>query len=192
MAEGAKQRDAAVRSKRLFNDAAIDRLLNQVGKRHYPPTLDREALATALECVAQIYSDRRFVGDQPSDRKILKRVELILSTARRLHNLVPALDGSGNEDADPLFRLMRTAANDIGGPTDARHAIEGARLIVALFDRILQDRSYSRGWNRHPSAELWLIKDALPKIYTQQCCRSFLMSRDKYTNLPSGPWNSFH
>jgi hypothetical protein len=188
MAEGAKRTEAAARSNRRFNDAVIDRILHQVGDGLCPPTLDREALVAALERVAQSYSMQRYLDDQPSDRKMLQQVERILSTARRLDNLLPTLDGSGSEDPDPLWRLMRTAASDIGDPASAAwQAIEGVRLSVALFHKILQDRSYSLGWNGHPSAESWLIEDALPKIYEQHFGRSFRMSRDKLTGLPSGP-----
>jgi hypothetical protein len=187
MAEGAKQRDAAARSNRRFNDAAIDGLLNRIWKVRCPPTLDREALATALERVAQSYSTQHFLDDQPSDRKMLKRVERILRTARLLGDLLPTLGGSGSEDADPLFRSMRMAANDIGDPAAARCAIEGARLNDAIFDKILQEEYYRLGWNGHPSAESWLIKDALPKIWVQQFGRPYRMSRDKSTRRPSGP-----
>jgi hypothetical protein len=43
MNEGANKREAAAQASRLFNEAAIERILNNVGKQHWPPMLDREA-----------------------------------------------------------------------------------------------------------------------------------------------------
>ena len=81
MAEGAKQAEAVPR----FNDAALDQILNTVGERYWPPTLNREALRAALESASRILSHLGFLVDRrPPPRKMHKRVVDIRNTAKEL------------------------------------------------------------------------------------------------------------
>jgi hypothetical protein len=187
MNEGANKREAAAQASRLFNEAAIERILNNVGKQHWPPTLDREALTAALERVARLYPDWHTLDNQPSDGGMRKRVELIHKTARKLVTLLPKASGLDGEDLDPLMRLLLTAACDGGNEADARRAIKSVSSVVTMCNTILQNNLYSLNWSGHRSAESWLIGDALPNLYAQHFDRQFAMSRDKSTRLPGGP-----
>jgi hypothetical protein len=185
LAEAGKKAEAAAQASRMFNVTAVDGILNAVGKRHWPATLNRETLTADLERAARVYPIWHLLDHQPSDRAMLKRVERINSTARRLIKLLPALDSSGGE-GDPLMRLLLTAADDGRDDSNIRGAIESVSLIVARSDKILKDFR-SLGWGGHRSAESWLIGEALPKIYERHFARPFRISRDKVTRQPGGP-----
>lgn len=186
LAEAAKKAEAAAQASRLFNVTAVDRILNAVGKRYWPATLNRETLTADLERVARVYPIWHLLDHQPSDRVMLKRVERVNSTARRLVKLLPALDCSRGENRDPVMRLLLTAVDDGHDVSNVRGAIAGVSLIVALSDKILRDFR-SLGWRGRPSAERWLISEALPKIYERHFARPFRIARDKATRQPSGP-----
>jgi hypothetical protein len=186
LAEAAEKAEAAAQASRLLNVTAVHRILNAVGKRRWPPTLNRETLTAELERAARIHSIWHLLDHQPSDRVMLKRLERINRTARRLVKLLPAIDSSGGENRDPLMRLLLTAADDGHDITNIRGAIEGVPSIAALSDKMLR-HSRSLGWGGHRSAESWLIGEALPKIYAQHFARPFRISRDRATRQPSGP-----
>jgi hypothetical protein len=189
LAEAAKKAEAAALASRLFNVTAVDGILDAVGKRHWPATLNRESLTAELERAARVYPIWHLLDHQPSDRAMLKRVELVNSTARKFAKLLPALDRSGGEDRDPLMRLLLTAVadgRDVSNIRNIRGAIEDVSFIVAASDKVLRNfRGLS--WGGHRSAESWLIGEALPKIYERHFVRPFRISRDKATGQPSGP-----
>lgn len=186
LAEASKKAETEAQASRLFNEAAIDRILDAVGKRWRPPTLNREALTADLERAARAYPIRHLLDHQPSDLAMRKRAERINSAARRLASLLPAFDSSGGE-CDPLMRLfLMTGVDDGRDSSSIRGAIESVPLIVAGSDKILRDFR-SLGWGGHRSAESWLIGEALPKIYERHFARSFGMSRNEVTRQPDGP-----
>jgi hypothetical protein len=183
LAQGAEKAEAMARASRLFNDADIDRILSAVGKRYWPPTLNRAALAAALEGIAKTYRTWRFLDHQPPDGEMRKRVERINSTAKKLGRLLPAPDSPGGEDLDPLMKFFLVAGG--GGDVDVRRAIEGVWLIKAISDQVLRDKLYDLGWAGRRSAERWLISDALPGVYTTHFSRRFGITRSN--GRPSGP-----
>jgi len=186
LAEAAKKAEAAAQASRLFNVTAVDRILDAVGKRHWPATLNRETLTADLERVAQIYPIWHSLDHRPSDRATLERIERVNSTARRLDKLLPAPDCSTGQNGDPLMRLLLTAVDDGCDVSRIRDAIAGVSLIVARSDKILRGFR-GLGWRGRRSAESWLISEALPKIYEGHFARPFRISRDKATRQPSGP-----
>jgi hypothetical protein len=186
LAEAARKTEAAAQAHRLFNDAALDRILDAVGKRYWPPTLNPEIFTADLERVARVYPIWHMLDHQPSDRAMLKRVERLNSTARRLVKLLPALDSSQSENRDPLMRLLLAAVGDGRDVSNIRGAIRGVPLIVCVSNEILRDFR-NLGWSGHRSAESWLIGEALPKIYERHFGRPFRISRDRATRQPSGP-----
>ena len=150
MSEGAKKAEAA-RSNHCFNDAALEQILNAVGKRCWPPTLNREALRAALERVSRIYPTWDLLVDRrPPPGKTRKRVEDIANTVKKLTRLLPAVTTPDDEDLDPLMRLMLRAADDEG----ARRAIEGVQLIGTICGTILQNKLYGLDLTCATSQEL--------------------------------------
>jgi len=187
LAEAAKKAEATARASRLFNPTAVDRILDAVGKRYWPPTLNRENLTEDLERSARIHSIWDLLGHQPSDRVMLKRVERLNSSAKRFGRTLPSIDNPAGENSDPLMRLLLRAADDGSGIPKIQGAVDGARFIAAISDEILNDFP-NLGWDGQQSAESWLISQALPKIYAQHFARPFRMSRQRTKpRHPSGP-----
>jgi hypothetical protein len=186
LADAFEKREAAAQASRLFNVTAVNRILDAVGKRYWPATLNRETLTADLEDAARVYPVWHLLDHQPSDRAMLRKAERVKNTAGRLAELLPVLGSSSGENRERLMRLLLGAVDDSRDVSNIHGVIAGLPSIVAASDRILRDFP-SLGWGGRRSAERWLIGEALPKIYERHFVRSFRISRDKATRQPSGP-----
>jgi hypothetical protein len=173
--------DAGVQAERLFNNTAIDRLTTAVGR---PPS-DRDALADELERLARIHSLWRDVNNQPPNGKIREWLDSFVGTVSRVRSLLAHPPG---EDHEFLAKLIFIAGQDRHDISQVRHAIEGVQVLEAIFGKLLRDKSYSldRIGSRNAAAH-WLIGEALAGVYEKYFDRKFAYSRDKITNMPSGP-----
>jgi hypothetical protein len=173
--------DAAVQAERLFNNSAIDRLTTAVGG---PPS-DHDALADELECLGRIHSLWRDVNNQPPNGEIREWLDSFVRTVSRVRFLLAHPPGDNHKF---LAKFIFIAGQDRHDISQVRHAIEGVQVLEATFGRLLHDKSYGldRIGSRNDAAH-WLIGEALPGVYEKYFGRKFAYSRDKITNMPSGP-----
>jgi hypothetical protein len=176
-----QERHAAVQAERLFNNSAIDRLITAVGT---PPS-DRDALADELERLTRIHSLWRDANDQPTVRVIGTWLAGFVGAVSRARDFLAHPPG---DDHQCLEKLIFIAGQDRHDISQVRHAIEGVEVLEATFGRFLRDKLYGLdrigSWN---AAAHWLIGKALPRVYEKYFGREFAYSRDKITNMPSGP-----
>jgi len=187
MAQWAEKRAAYDRANRLFNDGAIDRIINAVGVRYRPPTLQREAMAADLERVARNYSFRHEANDRPPDGKARKWFESLASDLARVRH---RLANPPRNEPDLLRRSMFLTNVDPDDIGKIRNILDGIRLVETTLDKILREKSYGLGRIGSPLGSpenSWLIGKALRKVFEEYFGRKFGMSLNKKTKEPSSP-----
>ena len=178
---GTKNGSLSVEASRLFNDAALDRIVTAVDK----PPLERDGFVKELERVAKNYSIRCEINDQPPAGKVRKWLAANVSAARRLRKLHDRPPGGANH----LEKLIFFASHGRHNTSQFRRAIEMIQMVEAIYGKLLRDKPYGldRVGSTYAAAEHWLIGEALPRVYAQYFGDEFGYSRDKVTGDPSGP-----
>ena len=179
--------DARARAKRLFSEAAIDRIINAVGIRHCPQTLQREAMAADLDRVARHYSFRHEANDRPPDGEAREWFDGLASDLARVRL---RLANPPRNDPDLLHRSMILADVDPDDIGKIRNTFDAIAFAKTILDKILRAESYGLGriGSRLGSPEnSWLIGEALPKVFEQHFGQPCGMARDKSTKEPNSP-----
>jgi integrase len=185
--QSAQKAEADARANRLFNEAAIDRIINAVGIRHCPQTLQREAMAADLERIARHYSFRDEANDRPPEGEACEWFDGLASDLARVRL---RLASPPRNDPDLLHRSMILADVDPDDVGKIRNTFDGISFAKTILDKILQAESYGLGriGSRLGSPEnSWLIGEALPKVFEQHFGQPCGMARDKSTKKPSSP-----
>ena len=172
--------ESSVEASRLFNDAALDRIVTAVGK----PLLQRDGFVKEFERVAKNYSIRCEVNDQPPDGKVRRWLAANVSAARRLRKLHDRPPGG----AKYLAKLIFIASHDRHNTSQLRRAIVSIQIVEAIYGKLLREPyGLDRIGSTYAAAEHWLIGQALPRVYTKYFGVEFGYSRDTVTGDPSGP-----
>jgi integrase len=185
--EAAEKARLEALANRLFNDAAIDRIIDAVGLRHYPQTLQREALAAELERVARNYSFRHEANDRPPDGEAREWFDGLASDLAKVRHRLP---NPPRNDPDLLRRSMILADVDPDDIGKIENAFDGIRVAERVLGKILRKEAYGLGriGSQSGSPEnSWLIGEALPKVFEAHFGQKFGMSRNKKTKKPDGP-----
>jgi hypothetical protein len=153
--------ESSVEASRLFNVAALDRIVTAVGK----PPLERDGFVQELERVAKNYSIRCEVNDQPPDGKVRKWLAANVSAARRLRKLHDRPPGGANY----LEKLIFIASHGRHNTPQFQRAIEMIQMLEVIYGKLLRDKPYGlyRIGSKYAAAEHWFIGEDLPRFYTQ-------------------------
>jgi hypothetical protein len=172
--------EASVRTNRVFNEEAVDRIVQKVGR----PTSDRGALAARLERLPETFASWDFVNDRPPDGKTEEWFNALEHDLRSVYQRWANPVGG---DADILRRSMVTYGLDPDKIEKVLNIFEGLPLATSTVRDIIQDKSYRRGRIESLTAEHWLIGEALPLIYSQHFCGKVGLARNKKTKKPDTP-----
>ena len=123
--------ESSVEASRLFNDAALDRIVTAVGK----PLLQRDGFVKEFERVAKNYSIRCEVNDQPPDGKVRRWLAANVSAARRLRKLHDRPPGG----AKYLAKLIFIASHDRHNTSQLRRAIVSIQIVEAIYGKLLRE-----------------------------------------------------
>jgi len=187
MAQWAEKRAGDARANRLFNGLAIDQIINAVGLRYCPPTLQREGLAAALERVARHYSFRHEANDRPPDGEAREWFDGLASDLAKVRH---RLANPPRSDPDLLRKSMVVADIDPDIIGEIRNTFDSIPLAERVLDKVLRKKSYGLGriGSQLGSPEnSSLIGKALPKVFEEHFGRPFRMSRNYLTRKPDGP-----
>jgi hypothetical protein len=128
--------ESSVEASRLFNDAALDRIVTAVGK----PPLERDGFVKELERVAKNCSIRREVNDQPPEGEVRRWLAANVSAARRLRKLHDCPPGGANY----LAKLIFIASHDRHNISQFRRAVEMIQMVEVIYGKLLRDKPYGR------------------------------------------------
>ena len=172
--------EARVRTNRVFDEEAVDRIVQKVGK----PASDRGALAAKLERLPQTFAFWDSANDRPPDGKT---EEWFNALEHDLRSVCQRWANPVGGDADILRRSLVMHGLDPDKIEKVLNIFEGLPLARSTVRDIIQDKSYRRGRIESLTAEHWLIGEALPRIYSQHFCGKVGLARNKKTKKPDSP-----
>jgi hypothetical protein len=155
-----------------LDERGLDKIIEAVGRRYIPATLDRSALRRALDNSkerAEIISKNRRGARA---RKRIKRLKQILEPAKQLELLLKIQD-----DASQIIR-------ECFGERPLMTVIRLNAEIEALL-HVLSNQESSQWGN--PNANVWLAGAELPYVFEEHFCRKPGASRSKAHKKGGGP-----
>lgn len=155
------------------DELALDRILDEVGKKFIPVNFDRNALWTAIIKAEERKEiiDRRRRGSR--SRAIVKSMKQISKAAKSLERAIK----ENNDGNELIADLMPSVLADIG------------RLIVITKETAQSwsevAKTVSAQYERPPSADEWLAGVELPLVFEE--CFGRKAGRARTKDKPGGP-----